>query len=81
MSTHFTLHNKSIHQLEKSSQAAFTSHLKEHLSLIIIESVKPKQGIDIEATLKEREDFWQATLKSTPLYGGLNKRSNKTKRF
>ena len=45
----------------------------------MIESVKPQIGLDVEATLKEREDFWKGALKSTPLFGGINKRSNKAR--
>ena len=69
-----------MHKLDTVSQEVFTSQLKEHLYIILIECVKAKPGIDIETTLKEREDFWQATLKSTPLYGGINKRTNRNKR-
>ncbi len=69
----------STHKIDKSNQSAFTSQLSEHLAVIIIESVKPSSGCDIETTLKDREDFWQGALKSTPLFGGINKRNNKTR--
>jgi hypothetical protein len=71
--------SESTHQIDKSSQIVFTSQLSEHIAVILIESVKPKSGIDIETTLKEREDFWQGAFKSTPLFGGIDKRSNKSR--
>ena len=80
MSTHFTSLANGLHKLDTTSQAIFTSQLKEHLSIILIESVEPKPGIDIETSLKERENFWQATLKSTPPYGGINKKTNRNKK-
>ena len=80
LASHFVSLSSSTHKLDKSSQATFTSELKDHLAIIIIESVKPQTGLDVETTLKEREDFWQGALKSTPLFGGINKRSNKNKR-
>ena len=79
LASHFAQHSNSIHKIDKSSQSTFTSELSEHIALIIIESVKPSEGQDVETTLKNREDFWQSTLKSTPLFGGINKRSNRAK--
>ena len=38
--------------------------------------MKPSPGLDVESFLKESEEFWQGALKSTPLLGGINKRSN-----
>ena len=79
LASHFAQLSESTHQIDKSSQSVFTSQLSEHIAVILIESVKPKSGIDIETTLKEREDYWQGALKSTPLFGGINKRSNKSR--
>ncbi len=77
LATHFVQLEDSTHKIDKSSQAAFTSQLSEHLEVILIESVKASSGLDIETTLKDREDFWQGALKSTPLFGGINKRNSK----
>ena len=79
LGSHFAQLSESTQQIDKSSQSVFTSKLSEHIAVILIESVKPKSGIDIETTLKEREDYWQGALKSTPLFGGINKRSNKSR--
>ena len=79
LASHFEQLSESIHKLDKSSQSTFTSQLSEHLSVVLIECVKPRPGTDVETTLKEREDFWQGALKSTPLFGGINKRTNKTR--
>ena len=79
LASHFINLSNSTHKIDKSTQAAFTSDLSKHLAIILIESVEPRPGLDVEATLKEREDFWQGALKSTPLFGGINKRSNRTK--
>ena len=79
LASHFVSLSSTTHKIDKSTQATFTSELKEHLAIILIESVKPQTGLDVEATLKEREDFWQGALKSTPLFGGINKRSNKSR--
>ena len=49
------------------------------MTLIIIESVKPRSGEDVETILKNREDFWPSTLKSTPQFGGIDKLSNRAK--
>ena len=80
LANHFVSLSSSTHKTDKSTQPIFTSQLKEHLAVILIESVSPKPGDDVESILKEREDFWQGALKSTPLFGGINKRSNKSKR-
>ena len=79
LASHFIALSNSTHKINKSNQASFTSELSEHVAIVLIESVKPKPGLDVEATLKEREDFWQGALKSTPLFGGINKRSNRSK--
>jgi hypothetical protein len=79
LASHFAQLSDSTHQIDKSNQAASTSQLSEHIAVILIESVKSKSSSDIETTLKEREDFWQGALKSTPVFGGINKRSNKTR--
>ncbi len=79
LASHFVQHSNSTHKIDKSNQPAFTSQLSEHIAIILIESVKPRPGLDVETTLKDREEFWQSTLKSTPLFGGINKRSNRAK--
>ena len=78
ISTHFTNLSNSVHKLDTSNNEIFTSQLSKHLEVHIIESVEVIPGRDTKAYLKQREDFWQATLKSTNFYGGINKRSNKT---
>ena len=79
LASHFVDLSNTTHKIDKSNQASFTSDLSKHVAIILIECVKHKSGLDVEATLKEREDFWQGALKSTPLFGGINKRSNRTK--
>ena len=79
LASHFIDLSNTTHKIDKSNQATFTSELSEHVAIILVECVKPKPGLDVEATLKEREDFWQGALKSTPLFGGINKRSNRAK--
>ena len=79
LASHFIALSNSTHKIDQTTQPIFTSQLAEHLAVIIIESVKPRIGLDVEAFLKEREDFWQGALKSTPLFGGINKRNNKTR--
>ena len=77
IASHFVNQSTSVHKLNKASQVEYTSQLREHLSLIIIESVEPIPGLNMKEHLKSREDFWQATLKASQLFGGINKRSNK----
>ena len=60
-----------------SNYKNFTSQLSDHLSVLIIESVEHRPGIDIVPIMKAREDYWQGVLKSTTFYGGINKHSNK----
>ena len=80
ISSHFTATTNSVHKLDKSTQAIYTSQLKEHLSVLIIECVKPVQGVAMKETMHQRENFWQAELKSAKMYGGINKRTNSTLR-
>ena len=61
-------------------QPTFISELSNHMTLIIMESVKPRSGEDVETILKNREDFWPSTLKSTPQFGGIDKLSNRAKK-
>ena len=77
ISTHFINESNNMHKLDTSSQKVFTSQLSKQISIIIIESVAPIDGIDMKSLLQERENFWQGTLKSTQFYGGINKRTNK----
>ena len=53
-----------IHKIDRSNYKNFTSQLSDHLSVLIIESVEHRPGIDIEPIMKEREDYWQGVLKS-----------------
>ena len=77
LTSHFIKTSSSIHKLDRSSQGVFTSQLSQQISIYLIERVKPIQGKGIIELLETRENFWQATLKSARLYGGINKRSNK----
>ena len=80
LASHFISLSSTAHKLDKTSQATFTSELIEHIAIILIESVNPSPSLDVESFLKEGENFWQGALKSTPLYGGINKRTNKHKK-
>ena len=70
LASHFISLSNTTHKLDKTSQATFTTELSKHIAIILIESVKPSPGLDVESFLKERENFWQGALKSTPLFGG-----------
>ncbi len=65
IASHFLATANSVHKLDKSNQAVYTSQLSEHLSIQLIEHVEPKQGQDMTAQLLDRETFWQGELKST----------------
>ena len=80
LASHFISLSSTTHKLDGTSQATFTSELSEHIAIILLESVKPSPSLDVESFVKERENFWQGALKSTPLFGGINKRSNKHKK-
>ena len=77
IATHFKSLSNNVHKLDKSNQLVYTSELREHLSVQIIEYVAPIPGRDYKSLLHERENFWQGALKATQLYGGINKRSNR----
>jgi len=77
IASHFIATANSIHKIDKSDQKIYTSQLKEHLSIQLIEHVEAGPGQNLTAKLLERESFWQGALKSTTLYGGINKRSNR----
>ena len=77
IASHFKHLCNSVHKLDKSTQAIYTSQLSMHLDLIILESVEPLEGRDMKKYLLEREAFWQATMKASRMFGGLNKRSNR----
>ena len=74
IASHFIATANSVHNLDKSNQAIYTSQLSEHLSVQLIEHVEPRPGQNMTKLLLERESFWQGALKSTTLYGGINKR-------
>ena len=80
LASHFIQLSETTHKLDKTTQPIFTQHLSEHLSIILIEHITPQPDKDIPSLLKEREDYWQGALKSTPLFGGINKRTNRKKR-
>ena len=69
LANHFTKLANSIHKLDKSSNEIFTSELKNHLAITFIERV--------ETFPESREKFWQHTLKASPLFGGIIKRTLK----
>lgn len=77
IASHFIATANGVHKLDKSNQAVYTSQLSEHLSVQLIEHVEPRQGQDMTSLLLERESFWMGELKSTTVYGGINKRSNR----
>ena len=79
LASHFIQLSETTHKLDKTTQPIFTQHLSEHLSIILIEHITRQPDKDIASLLKEREDYWQGALKSTPLFGGINKRSNRKK--
>ena len=62
---------KSILKLDNSSTKAFTSRLSDHLTVSLITNMEHIPGIDKKKILNEKEGFWQMTLKSTTLYGGI----------
>ena len=74
LASHFIKLANSRHKLDKSNQKVFTSQLRNHLEIRLIESVAPMVGIDMKEHIESREKFWQGTLKAAKLYGGLNKR-------
>lgn len=78
ISTHFAHHSTNLHKLDKSNFSNFTSSLSSQLNLIVIESVAPIQGKTMKEACQERENYWQGILKATKLFGGINKRRNKT---
>ena len=59
LASHFISLSSTTHKLDRTMQATFTTELSEHIAIILIESVKPSPGLDVESFLKEREDFWQ----------------------
>ena len=78
ISTHFAHHSTNLHKLDKSNFSSFTRSLSSQLYLIVIESVAPIQGKTIKEACQDRENYWQGILKATKLFGGINKRRNKT---
>ena len=78
IASHFTRLSSSVHKLNRESQAAYTSQLSEQLNIVLIESVESIPGIDMKKHLLSRETYWQGALKASRLFGGINKRSNRT---
>ena len=77
IATHFTHHSSTIHKLDKSTNAKYTSALAEQLYIILIERVEPIPGKSMREACEIRETYWQGALKASQLYGGINKRSNR----
>ena len=78
---HFIQLSNTTHMLDKSSQSIYTEQLSKHLAIILIEHIAPDPNKDIQSLFKQREDYWQGALKSIPLFGGINKRTNRRKRI
>ena len=78
---HFIQLSDTTHKLDKSTQSVYTEQLSKHLAIILIEHIPPDPNKDIQSSLKQRENFWQGALKSTPLIGGINKRKNRRKQI
>ncbi len=76
IASHFIQNAHSIHKLDKTNQACFTASLSLQLEVKIIECVDPIAGKTIREACELRETFWQGALKSTKLFGGMNKRTN-----
>ena len=74
IASHFNRLSKTIHKLDKSTQALYTSQLSSHLSIVLIECVEEVPGKTMKEQLEIREKFWQGTLKAAKLFGGINKR-------
>ena len=77
IASHFTRLASSVHKLDKSNQAAYTSQLSEQLEIVLLESVASIPGTDMKTHLLSRETYWQGALKASKLFGGINKRSNR----
>ena len=80
ISTHFIQTANTLHKLDKSNQISYTSSLSLQLEVKIIECVEPITGKTMKEACEIRETFWQGALKSTQLFGGMNKRSNNIKK-
>ena len=78
IASHFTRLSSSVHKLNRENQAAYTSQLSEQLEIVLIESVDSIPGVDMKKHLLSRETYWQGALKASKLFGGINKRSNRT---
>ena len=78
IASHFTKLASTVHKLNKESQVEYTSQLSEQLELVLIESVERIPGLDMKKHLLSRETYWQGALKASKLFGGINKRSNRT---
>ena len=72
---HFIQLSDTTHKLDKSTQSVYTEQLSKHLAIILIAHIPPDPNKDIQSSLKQRENFWQGALKSTPLFDGINKRT------
>ena len=80
VSAHFA-DNKSIHDMDISSCQSYTTSLKDHIEVIIIEQVDvSKVPQDSKSRLREckrREWYWQNQLKTLRQYGGMNIREER----
>ena len=78
---HFIQFSDTTHKLDKSTQSIYTEQLSKHLAIILIKHIPPDPDKDIQSLLKQWENFWQGALKSTPFFGGINKRCNRRKQI
>ncbi len=76
ISSHFAQTKNTLHKLNTSNQAIFTSELSTQLAVLLIECVEPIPGKSMKEACEARESFWQGALKASRLFGGINKRSN-----
>ena len=74
--------NRVMHNLDLSSCKSYTTSLKGHIEVILIEQVDvSKVAQDSKSRLKEckkREWYWQNQLKTLRQYGGMNVREEKS---
>ena len=77
IASHFTKLAGTVHKLIKTNQADYTASLSTQLELVLIEAVVPVPGLDMKNHLLSRESYWQGALKSSRLFGGINKRANR----
>ena len=77
IASHFKKLDSTVHKLDKTTQAIFTSDLSKHLKVVLIESVESIPGKPMKKVMEDRETYWQGALKASRLFGGINKRTNR----